>query len=280
MISAAYSNMAQYIHLLSNTGLGLPSDLWVPSTENIKPQNADQWSLSYTYNINKSAYINLAAYTRKINNAIEYTSPVELFYFLINDQNIVPVYNTSRDWERNILSGTSTSEGIEFLVHKTKGRTKGWTSITWSETLKSFPEINNGQPFPASHDKTWNINAGLSHLFTPRFSMGLQFVYNTGNAFSLATEEFSSALGITLLNNNGRNNYRLPDFHQLSFNATYTIKNDKFLSNISLNIYNVYNRLNAYYIYIYKNPIEPNDLISKKVSILPFTPSFTFSTNF
>lgn len=280
MFSGAYSRMSQFIHLLSNTGLGLPSDLWVPSTEKIKPQNADQWSLSYTFNMSKTTYLNLAGYTRKIEKAIEYTSPVELFYFLINDQNIVPVYNTSRDWERNIFTGSSTSEGVEFLMHKTKGKTKGWTSITWSKTLKSFQEINNGEPFPASHDKTWNINTGISHLFNDKFSMGLQFVYNTGNAFSLATEEYSSALGITLLNNNGRNNYRLPAFHQLSFNATYTLKSDKFHTNISFNIYNVYNRLNAYYIYIYKNPLQPNDLISKKVSILPFTPSITFSTSF
>jgi hypothetical protein len=177
------------------------------------------------------------------------------------------------------LAGKSTSEGIEVLLHKTKGKTKGWTSLTWSKTLKYFPEINNGIPFPATHDKTWNLNAGISHQFSSSFSMGLQFVYNTGNTFSLATEEYSSALGITLLNNNGRNNYR-PDFHQLSFNTTYTIKKEKFNTQISFNIYNVYNRLNAYYIYIYKNPLQPNDIISKKVSILPFTPSFTISTNF
>jgi hypothetical protein len=280
MISGAYSQMTQFIHLLSNSGLGLPSELWVPSTEKISPQNAEQLSFSYTYNLNKSSYINVGAYNRLIKNTLEYTTPVELFYFLINDQNIVPVYNTSRDWERNILSGSSTSKGLEFLFHKSKGKTKGWASLTWSKTLKSFEEINEGVAFPASHDKTWNINSGLNHQFSGAFSMGMQFVYNTGNAFSLATEEYGSLLGITLLNSNGRNNYRLPDFHQLSLNSNYTIKKDKFNLTIGFNIYNIYNRLNAYYIYIYKNPSQPNDIISKKVSILPFTPSFTISTIF
>ncbi|MBK7633165.1 MAG: hypothetical protein IPJ13_01935 [Saprospiraceae bacterium] len=112
------------------------------------------------------------------------------------------------------------------------------------------------------------------------FSAGINFVYTTGNTFSLATEEYDSALGITLLRADGRNNYRLPPFHHVSLNADYLIKGKKFDTMLNLNLYNIYNRLNAYFIYIYENPAPPYNRYLKKVSILPFTPSLTVSIKF
>lgn len=280
MFSGAFSRMVQNIHLLTNSGLGLPSDLWVPSTDKISPQSSDQWSFNYTFNLNKGMYVNLGGYTRIMNNQLEYTSPTELFYFLINDQNIAPVFNTAKDWERNVVSGRGNAQGIEFLLHKTDGNTKGWISATWSDTKRSFPSLNSGKPFPAVHDKTWDLNASLQQKLNNHFSLGLNFVYNTGNTFSLATEEFESYYGIRLLNANEMNNYRLPDFHQLSVNFNYRKTSKLFETEIGVNFYNVYNRLNAYYIYIYKNPIAPDQPLIRKVSILPFTPSINFSIRF
>jgi hypothetical protein len=272
--------MTQFVHLLSNSGLGLPSDLWVPSTGIIKPENSNQFSVGYTFNIQPGFYINAGGYTRSFSNSIDYTSPIELFYFLINNQNIVPIYNTSRDWERNLQVGSTKSQGLEFLIHRTHGTTKGWFSATRSKTEKFFSGLNKGQPFPANHDRTWDFNTGLSHKFSESFSAGLNFVYATGNTFSLSTEEYDSALGIKLLKSGDRNNYRLPAFHQLSLNAGYTIKSNLFETNIGVNIYNVYNRLNAYFIYIYENPTPPYNRYLRKVSILPVTPSISVTIKF
>ncbi len=280
MLTASYSRMAQPFHLLSNSGLGLPSDLWVPATTRIKPLLSDQWSASYTFNITKNLYLYLGAYTKHMKNTLEYTSPVELFYFLINDQNITPVYNSSKDWERNVYSGTGHSQGLELLIHKTSGRLKGWFSLTRSKTIFQYNEINNGKAFPAAHDKPWDMNTGVNFKFSNRFSAGANFVYNTGKAFSLATEEYASYLGIKLLNAEGKNNYRLPDFHQLTVSASYHYENKDYIADISLNIYNVYNRLNAYYIYIYKNHLAPDEQFLKKVSILPITPSIIGTIRF
>lgn len=275
MLSASYSKMTQFVHLLTNSGLGLPSNLWVPSTEKIKPQDSDQWSANYTFNILNTAYIQLGGYTRKMYNVLEYTTPIDMFYFLINDQNITTVFNTARDWERHVYAGSGTSRGLEFLANKNSGKWTGWASVTRSETFRYFNDINNGKPFPASYDKPWDVNLGLYVNLSESWNLGANFVYNTGNAFSLATEEYDSYLGIKLLNNDGKNNYRLPDFHQLSLSAMYHHKGKKFDTNISLKLYNVYNRLNAYYIYIYKNELTPNVPLFRKVSILPFTPSLS-----
>lgn len=281
LISASYSKMTQYIHLLTNPGIGLPSDLWVPSTDKIKPQDAHQFSLNYTYQLNDGFYFYAGAYTKSMSNSLEYTAPTELFYFLINNENITPVYNKSRDWERNVLSGKTQAKGVEFLVNKTKGKMKGWASITYSKTEKTFEDLNQGQPFPANHDKTWDVNLAYIQVLSPHFSFGLNFVYNTGNTFSLSTEEYNGLQGLTLLNTRERNNYRLPAFHQMSVNISYQKKWKLYETSLDLNFYNVYNRLNAYFIYIYEdNTAAQRTRILRKVSILPFTPSLTFSVRF
>ncbi|HMR89020.1 MAG TPA: carboxypeptidase-like regulatory domain-containing protein [Saprospiraceae bacterium] len=280
MISVAYSKMTQFVHLLSNSGLGLPSDLWVTSTENVAPENAHQFSMNYTYNINEQFYVSVGGYLKTFENSLEYTSPTELFYFLINNDNIVPVFNTSKDWERNLVVGESNSRGLELLIHKKDGKLKGWISTSFTKTERQFPTLNQGLPFPATYDRPLNMNTGLSYQLSDAFSFGLNFVYATGNTFSLATEEYEGILGTTLLKSNGRNNYRLPAFHHLSLNANYTVKGKHFDTLFEFNVYNVYNRLNAYFIYIYRNPEPPNDATARKVSILPITPSVNVSIKF
>lgn len=280
MFSAAFGRMEQYIHLLTNPGLGMPSDIWVPATAIVRPQSSNQWSASYTFHPNDGMYMHLGAYSKQLFNVLEFTYPLELFHFLFTEDGVNTHYNTTKDWERNVLSGNSTSRGLEFLIHRVLGRLKGWVSLTWSQTLRTFPDLNGGLAFPATHDKTWDLHSGLTYAWSSKFSTGMNFIYNTGNTFTLATEEFLTPFGITALRAEGRNNYRLPPFHQMSINASYVKISEKMETQISLNIYNVYNRLNTYFIYIYQNPEPPRNKYLRKVSILPFTPSLSFQVKF
>jgi hypothetical protein len=278
--SAAVTRMRQNIRLLVNLGLGLPSDLWVPSTKKVNPQDAWQFSLSQSYAMDDFHFLQVGAYYKNMTGLLEFQSPVDLFYFFINETEVVPVYNNSRDWERNVFTGSGSARGVEFLFHRKNKRTNGWLSVTWSRSFRSFPEIDNGKPFPFKYDRTWDVNSGLSFRLNQNWSFGANFVYGTGQAFSLSTEEFTTILGTSIINTASRNNRRLPDFHQLSANINYSrpfLKDGKW--NIHFNIYNVYNRLNAYFIYIYKNPLT-KEYLAKKVSILPITPSLYFSLTF
>lgn len=279
MFNIEYSRMTQNIHLLVNSGLGLPSDLWVPSTEKIAPQNAAQFSISYSRNFNKAFYLQTSLFYKNFNNLIEYATPTDLFYFFVNDQNVVPVFNNSRDWERNIFTGKGRARGIELLLQRKGHKINGWAAATYSSSTRTFSEINEGKPFPYTYDRTWDLNSGLTFELSKVFSIGLSTVYGTGNAFSLATEEFDSVLGIRLLNISGRNNYRLPPFIQTSVNLGHSYKNKFFEIKTNLNIYNVFNRLNAYYIYVYKNPVTKDNIL-RKVSILPITPSINLNLIF
>jgi len=280
MFSLAFGRMEQYLHLLTNPGLGMPSDIWVPSTSKVRPQSSLQWSAAYTFYPTDGAYLHFGAYTKRLSNVLEFTYPLELFHFLFTADGVNTNYNTTKDWERNVLTGNSTSRGLEFLAHKVQGNLRGWVSLTWSQTLRFFPDLNKGQAFPATHDKTWDMHTGLTYSWSPKFSTGMNFIYNTGNTFSLATEEFLTPFGVTALRTEGRNNYRLPAYHQMSVNASYHKKTQAMETTFNLNIYNVYNRLNAYFIYIYQNPEPPRNKYLRKVSILPFTPSFSVQVKF
>jgi hypothetical protein len=279
IITMAYSKMAQFSHLIANSGLGLPTSIWVPSTTNVDPELATQWSAKYEYNLSKSTYVSLGGYKKNFDNLLEFTSPIELFYFLINNQSITPVFNTSRDWERNIVSGTGKSDGVEWLLHKKEGRTQGWFSVTKSKTTRTFTSLNLGQSFPATYNRTWDVNAGISQKLGKHWTIGTQFVYGSGRYFTLASEEYDSVLGIKLLKATSRNNYQLAPFHQASVNASYQRRGKLFDSRIDFNIYNVYNRHNPYFIYIYRNE-EANVDLGRKVSILPITPSINYSIKF
>lgn len=278
--SVAVSRMRQNIHLLVNLGLGLPSDLWVPSTNKVKPQDAWQVSWTNSLTIDDSHFLQLGTFFKKFNGLIEFQSPIDLFYFFINDTEVVPVYNTSRDWERNIFTGKGEAKGLEFLFQRREKIVNGWFSLTWSSSTRSFPDIDEGKVFPFKYDRPLDINTGLSWQINNNLSIAASFVYGTGNAFSLSTEEFTTILGTRIINSGTRNNRRLPDFHQMSLNINYArpfSKSGKL--NLHFNVYNIYNRLNAYFIYIYKNPLT-KEYLARKVSVLPFTPSLFFSVTF
>ncbi len=280
VITAAYSRMAQFSHLISNSGLGLPTSIWVPSTDKVNPELATQYSIKYDFNITKSIYVSLGGYWKVFDNLLELTKPIELFYFLIDDQAIVPVYNNNKDWERNLIVGKGLARGIEWLIHKRLGQTQGWLSVTHAKNERQFPNLNKGRTYLANFDRPWDVNAGLTHKINSNWTVGAQFVYGSGRLFTLSYEEFSTNfLPITLVNTNDRNNYRLQPFHQLSLNASYYKTGKLFDSRIDFNVYNVYNRLNPYFVYIYRNA-ETNTDLGRKVSILPITPSINYTLKF
>ena len=279
-ITLAYSRMSQNIHLLSNHGIGLPSGLWVPNTKEVQPELSSQWSANYAIHLWESVHVSLGAYTKAYENAIEFTAPTDLFYTLLQSVPSNTIFNQYKDWQKNVFFGTAQSKGLEMIMHKRSGNTQGWISATWSKTTRRFPDIDNGQPFPSTYDRTYNINASIIQNISDRWTVQSQFVYATGNTFSLATEEFNSILDVQLLKSNGRNNYRLPPYHALTVSAHYKRSFKKIDFHFDASVYNVYNRLNAYYIYIYRDVNNPDDYFLKKVSVLPVTPMVHFSLHF
>ncbi|MEM8907473.1 MAG: TonB-dependent receptor, partial [Bacteroidota bacterium] len=178
-IHGSYSYMQQFLHLLTTSGVGLPTDLWVPTTAQVKPQSSWQVVLGWGYRTSNNFVINVEAYYKRMNDIIDFLATSSLEQ--INSYN----------WENKITVGTGRAYGVEFMVEKQLGRTRGLLSYTWAKSDRQFEELNNGEPFPFRYDRRHDLKAYLIHQLGSRWSFSASFTFGTGLAVSLPTEEFA-----------------------------------------------------------------------------------------
>jgi hypothetical protein len=276
--TVSYSNMVQYVHLLVNPGVGIPSDFWVPTTELVEPESARQLSFGYSRKMGNSIELSLSGYTKTMNNVLEYSKPTDLFFGTVNADE-PPRFKADPDWEKSVISGKSNSYGIEFQVRKTAGTFTGWISYALAKTDRQFEEINENTKFPYKYDRRHDLSMGIKYKINKNCSISANYAFGTGNAFSLALVGFESPFGIILINKGDRNNLRFPSFSHLDFQFNYKkeILGGAFTFNLGL--YNAYNRKNAYYIYVYSSPIIKK-FVSYKTSLFPILPNMSLGYSF
>lgn len=276
VISLSFSRMAQNVHQLSNPGLGIASDLWVPSTAAIEPTILTQTGLIYKQTLSEGIHLSASWYNKRYENLIEYALPIDFHANIISRQPDIVFFTNETDWEEHVEIGTGISNGFSVSMRKEVGKLQGRVSYHYSTSRREFEKINDGNSFSAKFDRPNDINLGMVYKYSKRFLFGLNWVYSSGSTFSLPNEEFNSDLEITLIRPNGRNNFRLPSFHQLTFTGEYDIKMGKTDAHINFGIYNVYNRLNPFYLYATNDPNRITPSI-KKVSIFPILPFFNIT---
>ena len=139
---ASYSEMSQAVHLLSNSNISLPTDLWVPSTDRIEPMRSKQAAAGLFYSLGV-VDLSLEGYYKHMDNVLEYRDGASFF-------------GSTTGWEDKVAMGKGWAYGVEFLVQKKTGRLTGWIGYTWSKTMRQFDReghvINFGKPFPAKYD--------------------------------------------------------------------------------------------------------------------------------
>jgi hypothetical protein len=284
-LQASYTNMVQYIHLLTNSGLGLPTDLWVPATGAIPPQRSRQVSLGLDKKFGKEQWsIGIEAYYKEMRDLIDYQTGVN---FLGNT-----------DWQDLVeKSGIGWSSGLELLLQKRGGRLSGWIGYTLSRTDREFKTINFGQPFPYKYDRRHDLSTALLFKLNERWDVSANWKYATGNAVTfpeavyyaptspiLDFMDLNQGQGLDVIIDYGsRNNFRLPDYHRLDVNFRFH-KPVKF-GEMTLNfgVYNVYNRRNPYFLFLRADYSEdPNSPTVKvrKMSLLPILPELNFGFKF
>jgi hypothetical protein len=262
-IKASYTRTSQYLHLLSNSTTTNPSDLWVPSSNNVKPEYADQVDLVYFRNFNDN----------------EYEASLELYYK--NMQNLID-YKNGADLQLNpaveslLRYGRGWSYGAELLVRKKFGRLSGWVGYTLSRTQEQIPDINNGQPFPARQDRTHDISIVTIYNYDDTWTFSAVWVYNTGNAITFPSGNYWID-GRLVPYYTERNGYRMPAYHRLDLSATWTLGPR---SNLNFSLYNAYNRLNAYAINFRQDPNDPNKTQAVQTTFFPIIPSITYNFTF
>ncbi|NCI46392.1 TonB-dependent receptor [Sediminibacterium soli] len=267
-IKAAVTRNLQYIHLVTNAGTTLPTDLWVPSTLRVKPQIGWQYAVGYFRNFNEGMFeTSVEAYYKTMENQIEYREG----------------YTPSlKDPEEEFVFGKGWSYGAEFFVNKVKGRWTGWIGYTLSWTWRRFPDLNNGRQYPSRYDRRHDLSVVSSYEISPKWKVSGIFIYGTGNATSLP-ERFYMVGGVLTQEYSNINAYRMSAYHRMDISATYTPqpkKPRKFTSSWVFSIYNLYSRLNPYFIY-YDQEIADNTgtvkVTAKQVSLFPVIPSVTWN---
>lgn len=269
---AAFDRMHQYLHMAPVSSVSLPTDVWVPSSEKIKPQQGIQYSLGYFRNmLNNSIESSVTAYFKTMNRQIEYRDGV------------IVGYSKGYNYDDSFIFGRGRSYGLEFFVKKNKGSLTGWLSYTLSRTTRTFDEINHGQTFAAKYDRLHNFSWVNNYKLNHRWTLSGVFTYSTGNALTLPVGRY--IINGNIINEyNGRNTFRMPPYHRMDISATWlAAKRKNFESFLIFSVYNLYNRKNPYYIF-FKTEGNVNDYYLKvsleKVSLFPVIPSVAYQFKF
>lgn len=271
---AAYTQMKQYIHLLTSLPIALPTDLWVPITKKIKPMSADQYSAGAYFTGFKKWELSVEGYYKKMNNVLEYKDGVSF-------------YGNSSGWEDKVEMGTGRSYGIEFLFQKTEGRNTGWLSYTWSKSDRQFSKggINDGKRFPYTYDRRHHLVLVFNRHFSKKFDLHASWEFYTGGMATLALKQTVLIDGEEAGYVPHRNNYRLPSSHTLCLGCDFNKQSRRGLHTWSFSIYNMYCAMNPTFVLrdtddtSYSTSNQPTPKL-KKFTLLPFVPSFTYSFKF
>lgn len=266
-IKVSYIRMAQYLHLLSNTTSGMPTDIWMPSSNNLRPVIVDQVSAGYFRNFRENGIeTSLEAYYKNIRNTVDYEDGAEIIF--------------NEYVESQILTGSGRSYGLELYLKKKYGKFSGWISYTFSRTENKINGINNYEWYPVKYDKTHDFSVVSIYKISRRFSLSGVWTFATGNAITFPSGKYIIN-GVSVPYYTERNGYRMPDYHRMDFSLTLDGKNRrKWKSQWDLSVYNVYNRHNAYMITFRESETVPGTTEAVRLSLFGIIPSVGYNFKF
>lgn len=286
-MKASYAKMQQYIHLLTNNNIGLPTDLWVPATENVKPQLSHQAAIGFTKTFTDMYRLSVEGYYKTMDNLIEYKDGATFM-------------GTDTRWEDKVETGKGWSYGGEVFFEKRLGQLTGWIGYTLSWSERQFENINLGEIFPYKYDRRHDVSVVLSFPVNDEWDFSGSWVYGTGNAHTLATERYLGDTGGSYYGGflgsgffavtrdgefnseiqrvDGRNAVRAAAYHRLDLSFKKTEERKWGESTWTIGVYNAYNRKNPFYYYIGWDSRGNRAL--RRVSLFPLIPSVTWSFTF
>tara|TARA_B100001173_G_scaffold236078_1_gene205679 strand:- start:185 stop:2572 length:2388 start_codon:yes stop_codon:yes gene_type:complete len=271
-IKGSYAEMTQNIHLLSNSSIGFPSDIWVPATDSVPSQTSKQWAGNISTELGNGEYeLSLEGYYKTMNNLITYKSGYSNL-------------SSTESWENSVESGgIGESYGAELFLQKKKGRTTGWIGYTLSWTNRKFDNINFGEWYPYKFDRRHDFSLVVSHRFNEKWDAGLTWVYGTGNAITFPQAVYfgipnSGNDGVDVIESYGqRNSTRLDAYHRLDLGFNKTVKKKRLTKILSFGAYNLYSRKNPFFAYL---TYELGNRVAKQVSLFPIIPSISYRIKF
>lgn len=266
-VKAGYARNSQHLHLLSNSVAGSPTDQWVGSSYNIKPQIADLISMGFSQNFMQNNYeMNIEGYYKMMKNQVDFRDGADL--------------QSAVDVESELLYGIGRAYGMEMILKKKNGRSTGWISYTLSKSERKIDGINSNEWYNARQDMTHSISVVGVHQLSRRWSLSGLFVLSTGQAVTFPTGKHDLN-GNTIFIYGDRNADRMPANHRLDLSATYEFKKRKrFESSLNFGVYNVYGRQNPFSITFRDNESDPTITEAVQISLFRWVPSITYNFKF
>ncbi len=263
----------QPLHLLTRSGSGFPNDLWVPATQNVKPQEAWIFDIESRVRLNTAWKMEIHAYFKKMNNLINYIDGADF----TSSGTSISAFN----WEDKVTVGQGQSQGIEFLVKKEKGKYQGWVSYTLSETTRQFDDLNDGETFPFRFDLRHVLSIVGAIDLTEKWSVNGSWNYRSGSNINLAYSDWQyirqdGTPDIFFFDLQDRNSFKLPSYHRLDLAAKYQKSSDWGKWSLNLGVYNVYNQRNIFYVRPEFDPITQIQKY-KSTSLIALLPYFSFN---
>lgn len=267
-VKAAYSKMTQYVHLVSNSSVGLPTDQWLPSTKRIKPETSDQLSVGVQYNTPDYEFT-VEGFYKKMNNLVEFREGAN--------------YMSYQNWEEKLTVGKGKSYGFELMAKRSAGHTTGWVSYTLLWSNRKFAELNGGERFPFKYDRRHDISIVAMHSISKKFDVSANWNISSGSHVTLPIARFIDLDGDESVAYSKRNEYRMPLYHRLDISANLHRPKRHGMATWTFGVYNIYARQNPLYIYADSENSEwlsENRYFIKKVSALTIVPTISYTFRF
>ncbi len=283
-LKGSFATMRQYVQLLTNESIGLPTDLWLPTTRRVKPQDSWQAALGVAKTFRKKYEVSMEAYYKSMSTLLSYKEGASLFQV--------------DDWQERVTQGDGESYGVELFAQKKKGRLTGWVGYTLSWSKRQFDELNFGKTYPFKYDRRHDISVVASYKLSDRVHLSATWVYGTGNAITVANslyhsfyysslEDFSYAFRNEARYFRDRNNFRMRAYHRMDVGIEFSKQKKNYKRTWTIGAYNTYNRKNPFFIfddqdYVYDNNgnLLRVDRNLKQASLFPVIPSVSYRFEF
>ena len=281
-LKGSYALMYQYVHLVSNSGASLPTDIWYPSRLSVKPERSQQVSTGVSFLLGGGKFLLTdEVYYKWSRNQIDFKDGAQIF--------------ANPDLDSQFLFGRGWAYGNELYLEKKEGKTTGWIGYTLAWTKRNFPPqlgttgINNGKDFYPNYDRRHNLTVVVLHKLNTRIDLTASFVYTSGAPTTLPQGRFAlqdiyqgGIQAVPIYPD--RNSYRLIPYHRLDLGMVYKLRPSRIGGgerDLTFSIYNAYNRRNAYFIYFEQTRDKATDQITgyraRQVSLFPLIPSVTYN---
>lgn len=284
-LNSSFAIANQFLHLIVRNDINLPTDLWFPSTETIKPAKSYQTVLGLEKTFLDGEYlVTLEGYYKSMDNLYEYKDSAS--------------FSLGTPLETQFTKGKGNAYGLELFINKRVGALTGWIGYTMAWTKRQFDELNNGKEFYPRYDRRHDFSLALTYEIGKKWELGLTWVYGTGQAFTVPTGTYVfENIGDWNMNNpsnpndpynpkynnTDRNAFRLPSFHKLDLNFMHKFEWFGLPFQFSINIYNAYNRRNPFIWYIDNEIVDgiyTNKKVIKQFTLFPIIPTFGLSFKF